>query len=131
MMHNDQGTQLNEGLAVTPATISAASTPSPERHSIDDGSSNRQAAGSNDKPKPHKPPVPLQRSVYIVFLTLLYAAAALYAWVITCILTHRPIGGTDYGTGLLTISFPPQALLYLQYSRSFSRIRRSSVSGSL
>jgi hypothetical protein len=32
-----------------------------------------------------------------VFLVLLYSVAALYAWVIICILTHRPIGGVGYG----------------------------------
>ncbi|RLL93255.1 hypothetical protein CFD26_101534 [Aspergillus turcosus] len=83
------------GLVETPATNSATSAPG-ERYSVDAGSSNRQDAKSDDK---HKPPktVPLQRSVYIVFLTLLYGAAALYAWVIICILTYRPIGANSYG----------------------------------
>jgi hypothetical protein len=40
--------------------------------------------------------VPLERSVYIVFLVLLYGAAALYAWATICILTHRPIGQNTY-----------------------------------
>ncbi|GFG10693.1 hypothetical protein IFM5058_05052 [Aspergillus udagawae] len=88
-MHDDQDNQLRETL-VEP-TNSAISTPGSDRHSVDDDSSNQQGAGS-DKPNPPNPSVPLQRSVYIVFLTLLYGAAALYAWVIICILTYRPIG---------------------------------------
>ncbi|GFF53994.1 hypothetical protein IFM51744_08247 [Aspergillus udagawae] len=93
-MHDDQDNQLRETL-VEP-TNSAISTPGSDRHSVDDDSSNQQGAGS-DKPNPPNPSVPLQRSVYIVFLTLLYGAAALYAWVIICILTYRPIGANSYG----------------------------------
>ncbi|GFF51378.1 lipase 5 [Aspergillus udagawae] len=77
-------------------TNSAISTPGSDRHSVDDDSSNQQGAGS-DKPNPPNPSVPLQRSVYILFLTLLYGAAALYAWIIICILTYRPIGANSYG----------------------------------
>lgn len=93
-----QDIRPREGLVVTLITTSGTSTPGPERQSVDDESSNREGAGSNDKPEPPKPSIPLQRSVYIVFLTLPYGAAALYAWAIICILTHRPIGGIDYGT---------------------------------
>ncbi|PIG81868.1 hypothetical protein AARAC_003675 [Aspergillus arachidicola] len=71
----------------SPATISPVSTYSPEDHSVD----------SNDQPIRPKSSVPLKRSVYVVYLTLLYGAAALYAWVIICILVHRPIGGKGYG----------------------------------
>ncbi|GFF23532.1 hypothetical protein IFM61606_08860 [Aspergillus udagawae] len=93
-MHNDQDNQLRETL-VEP-TNSAISTPGSDRHSVHDDSSNQQVAGS-DKPNPPNPSVPLQRSVYIVFLTLLYGAAALYAWVIICIITYHPIGANSYG----------------------------------
>jgi hypothetical protein len=91
---NDQDNQLRETL-VEP-TNSAISTPGSDRHSVHDDSSSQQVAGS-DKPNPPNPSVPLQRSVYTVFLTLLYGAAALYAWVIICILTYRPIGANSYG----------------------------------
>ncbi|GIK06324.1 hypothetical protein Aspvir_001971 [Aspergillus viridinutans] len=94
-MHDDQDNQLRESL-VEP-TNSAISTPGYDRHPVDDGSSNQQGAGSDDKPNPPNPSVPLQRSVYTVLLTLLYGAAALYAWVIICILTDRPIGANSYG----------------------------------
>lgn len=46
-----------------------------------------------------KPPgsIPLRRSLYTVPMVLLYGGAAIYAWVIICILKDRPIGGRDYG----------------------------------
>ncbi|RHZ46411.1 uncharacterized protein CDV56_100990 [Aspergillus thermomutatus] len=100
-MHDDQDDQLRKSLIETPAMNSATSTPGPERYSVDNGSSNKQGAGNDDKPKPPRPSVPLKHSVYIVFLTLLYGAAALYAWVIICILTYHPIGANGYGHGEL------------------------------
>jgi hypothetical protein len=51
----------------------------------------------NDKAKPPERSIPLERSVYPVLLTLLYGGAAVYAWVVICILNHRPIGGESYG----------------------------------
>lgn len=68
-MHDYQDDQLRTSLVETPATNLATSAPGPERYSVDAGSSNWQDAESNDKHKPLKT-VPLQRSVYIVFLTL-------------------------------------------------------------
>jgi hypothetical protein len=108
-----QDVQLGESVIETPATISAPSTPGPERHSVDDGSSTGQGTESNDKPKPLAASVPLRRSVYPVLLTLLYGSAAVYAWVIICILNHRPIGGVSYGQAEVTAVLnnpPPNAL---------------------
>lgn len=85
------------GLLATPATaISPPSTPRADRHSEDGSPCNPQDAGNDNELKPRAPSVPLERSVYIVFLVLLYGAAALYAWVTICILTHRPIGRNTY-----------------------------------
>lgn len=107
-----QDIQLRESLVETPATFSSLSTPGPERYSVDDGSSTHQGAGSNDKPKPPQASAPLYRSVYPVFLTLLYGAAALYAWVVICILNYRPIGGQSYGPDEVDYirSHPPKSL---------------------
>jgi hypothetical protein len=41
-----------------------------------------------------------------VVLVLLYSGAALYAWVIICILTHRPINGIGYGIDQLNSPYP-------------------------
>ncbi|KAF7134168.1 hypothetical protein CNMCM5793_005847 [Aspergillus hiratsukae] len=95
-MHDDQDNQPKTSLVETPATNSATSAPGPGRYSLDASSSKRQDAESDANNKPPKT-APLQRSIYIVFLTLLYGAAALYAWVIICILTYRPIGASSYG----------------------------------
>ncbi|OBT85064.1 hypothetical protein VE02_07335 [Pseudogymnoascus sp. 03VT05] len=112
-MHDDRPssiTRLQDGqrgknVARTMDASSDTDTPSPEPHSADDGpeghsidnSTSHQGAVSTDNPTRPPPSIPLQRSVYIVFLTLLYGAAALYAWVTICILTSRPIGGISYG----------------------------------
>lgn len=112
-MHNDQPsttTQLQdvqdtERLAESPATISPASTPDRDPISEDDGSSEQKDALGNDNPKPLKPSVPLRRSIYMIFLTMLYGAAALWSWAIICILTHRPIGGIGYGLNELNDIF--------------------------
>lgn len=91
-----QDVQPSSSLLATPTMISPPSTPGSDRHSVDGNSSYLRDAGSDDERKPPAPSVPLERSVYIVFLVLLYGAAALYAWVIICILTHRPIGRNTY-----------------------------------
>jgi hypothetical protein len=39
----------------------------------------------------------LHRSKYTIVIALFYAALALYAWVLTCILTYKPIGARHYG----------------------------------
>lgn len=39
----------------------------------------------------------LHRSAYVLILVLLYSGLALFAWVVTCILTHRPITAKHYG----------------------------------
>lgn len=96
-----QDIPLRERLTATPATITAIATPDLDRLSVKDGSSDRRGPESNDKPEPLNTSVALQRSIYIVFLTILYGATALYAWVIICILTDHPIGGTSYGLGEL------------------------------
>ncbi|RJE26359.1 hypothetical protein PHISCL_01332 [Aspergillus sclerotialis] len=92
---NPQDPQPRESVPVSPVTTST-SQHGPERQSVDDVS-NQEHTENNDKPDPPKPSVSLQRSVYVVPLVLLYAAAALYSWVIICILTNRPIGGIGYG----------------------------------
>nr|GAT61411.1 predicted protein [Mycena chlorophos] len=43
----------------------------------------------------------LRRSPSIMYSTLFYIALALYAWVVTCILSHRPIGANHYGVDVL------------------------------
>ena len=99
-MHDDLDDHFRENLVATPSPPSPISTPDPEpqRVQIDDGKvSDWQNTESNDESYPTNPSVPLQRSGYIVFFTLLYGAAALYSWVIICILTHRPIGAHGYG----------------------------------
>jgi hypothetical protein len=97
----NQDIPLRERLAATPAAIAARATPNPDQLSVRDGSSGQRGPGRNDKPDRLITSVALQRSIYIVFLTFLYGAAALYAWVIICILTDHPIGGTSYGLGEL------------------------------
>ncbi|KAI0966345.1 hypothetical protein F4678DRAFT_299914 [Xylaria arbuscula] len=49
----------------------------------------------------NSPSAKLDHSVWIVFATLGYLALALYAWVITCILTYRPIGPHHYGVDIV------------------------------
>lgn len=38
----------------------------------------------------------LRRAPHIVFLTLCYAAISVYAWVVLCILSYKPIGAPSY-----------------------------------
>jgi hypothetical protein len=52
---------------------------------------------STDKHTPPPTSILPHRSVYIIFLALIYGAATLNAWVTICILTFRPIGGLSYG----------------------------------
>ena len=128
-MHDDhtslttqlQDVRSRERLNETPVTISAPSTSGPEPHSEDDNLSTQQCTESNHEPKPPKPSVPLRRSVYPVFLVLLYSGAALYAWVIICILTHRPIGGEGYGLDQLnsTLAQPQSGIIVPEYLNSF------------
>lgn len=110
MMHDNQShstdeiqdVQPSKSSVATPAVILAGSTPGSERHSLDGSNHESHSVDRvNDELKPPNSSVLLQRSVYIVFLVLLYAAAALYAWVIICILAHRPIDGKAYGGDIL------------------------------
>lgn len=65
--------------------------------------------------KEPKPSAALTRSLFIVLFALLYGAAALFAWATTCILTQRPIGGTDYGLSVYdTIDKPSNLGLGLE-----------------
>ncbi|KAJ5175919.1 uncharacterized protein N7482_001796 [Penicillium canariense] len=127
-MHDDpssttqlQDVRCREKLTETPATISAPSTFGPEPHSEEDSLSTQQCTESNHEPKPPKPSVPLRRTVYPVFLVLLYSGAALYAWVIICILTHRPIGGIGYGLDQLnsTLAHPHLGISVPKYLNDF------------
>lgn len=66
---------------------------------------NRSIQGVNQEPLPgaDKQPPPstrLHRSSYVFLLVTLYAGFALFAWVVTCILTHRPITTQHYGEWL-------------------------------
>ena len=79
---------------MSPVTTST-SQHGPEPQAVED--TPNQEHTENNKPNPPTPSVSLGRSVYIVLLVLLYAAAALYSWVVICILTDRPIGGIGYG----------------------------------
>lgn len=102
-----QDVQPSKSSVATPAVILAGSTPGSERHSVDESIHKHHSVDRiNDELKPPNSSVPLQRSVYIVFLVLLYAAAALYAWVIICILTHRPIDGKAYGEDIWQHALP-------------------------
>lgn len=87
----------NKELTQPPAATSAPSKHDREPHSEDDNISTMQRAEKNQEFLSIEPSVPLQRTIYPVFLVLVYSAAALYAWVIICILSHRPIGGVGYG----------------------------------
>lgn len=51
------------------------------------------------KKPPSRPPpsTTLHRSAYVLILVLLYAGLAVFAWVVTCILTFRPITAKHYG----------------------------------
>lgn len=71
-----QDVKLRKSLIVTPAMVSATPMPGPERHSVENGFSSRQGAGSDNKRNSPKPTGPMQRSVYIVFLTLLYGGGS-------------------------------------------------------
>lgn len=95
-LHNDQLENYQSGERLTaPSESVSASTPSLESRSKDP--STEQRNHENCEPGTRKPSVPLQRTVYPVGIVLIYSAAALYAWVIICILSHRPIGGKTYG----------------------------------
>lgn len=61
-------------------------------------SSQQNLSRSKDTTYKSSPSITLKRSLYIVLLVLLYSGAAIYAWVIICILKDHPIGGTGYGT---------------------------------
>lgn len=137
---NPQNTQAGESVPVSPVTTST-SAPAPERLIVDYVSLNQEHPENSDKPSPPKPSTPLQRSVYVVFLVLLYAIAALYSWVIICILTHRPIGGISYGIEQYnyTAYHPPKhALDYTQvayldifFSKSERYLRAARIIQSL
>ena len=43
----------------------------------------------------------LHRSTYVILLVLLYAALAIFAWVVTCILTVHPLTTTTYTANLV------------------------------
>lgn len=53
---------------------------------------------------PAQPWVLLSKSRYILFLVLLYMAAALFSWIVMCILTSRPITTAHYGLWFLPVS---------------------------
>lgn len=79
----------NEELTEPHDTTSAPSNHDPGSHSED--------AEKTQEVKPPEPSVPLKRTIYPVFLVLVYSTAAIYSWTIICILTYRPIGGVGYG----------------------------------
>ncbi|KAJ7051148.1 hypothetical protein C8F01DRAFT_1175969 [Mycena amicta] len=80
----------------------------------------------------------LRRSPSIIFSTLFYITLAVYAWVVTCILAHRPIGANHYGVDVLNSDnngwgwIGPKAYhaLYLNSAKHFraARILQSVVS---
>lgn len=108
-MHDGQDAQLRSSSVAASSGISVTFTPGLEGGVADDGSSSLESARGystsnlRTMPKPHSQKdcvcgtFQLERSVYMVYLTLLYGAAAMYSWAIICILTHRPIGGKSYG----------------------------------
>ncbi|KAJ5494553.1 hypothetical protein N7463_010640 [Penicillium fimorum] len=125
---------LSEGLLETRATILAIPTPTLS-HSRGISSSNSQHA-SKDEVNDQNNSVPLQRSVYMVFLVLLYGVAAIYAWAIICILTYRPIGGTYYGMDELNeipedYSYVPTEDLAIFFARSEKYLRAARIVQSL
>ena len=87
-----------------------------------------------------KPPssAKLHRSVYVLCLVFLYMALALFAWIVTCILTIRPITAKHYGVWIWTEDNnnygwgPAESLrpLYLQNESWFqaARVMQSIVS---
>lgn len=118
---------------------SVAPVSSTERES----SSPRQRPDTKDTYQHSSPSVPLKRSIYIVPLVLLYGGAALYAWVIICILKDRPIGGTGYGataydevqnnpTDAMRRSYPnAHSYLAALFTKSESYLRAARVVQSL
>jgi hypothetical protein len=51
----------------------------------------------NNQPFQSSHATKLRRSAYVLLLVLLYSAAALFAWTITCILSFRPLTANHYG----------------------------------
>ena len=72
-------------------TISRSSTPS-----VDETTKKLSAADSLAT-KNHISSTTLHRSAYPLLLVTLYSTAALFAWIITCILSQRPITVGHYG----------------------------------
>ncbi|KAJ7074106.1 hypothetical protein C8F01DRAFT_1272425 [Mycena amicta] len=73
----------------------------------------------------------LWRSPSILFWTLFYIILAVYAWVVTCVLTHRPIGPKHYGVDILNaddngwgwIGAKAYHALYIDSARHFKAAR--------
>ena len=57
------------------------------------------SSSTQSKPEPdfERHSARLHSSVYIVIITLGYICLATFAWVVTCILTYKPIGARHYG----------------------------------
>jgi hypothetical protein len=62
----------------------------------------------------------LRRAPHGVFLTLAYAAIALFAWVVLCILVHRPIGAQSY-----SVNFQSEASLQIYLDGTTSKFIQS------
>jgi hypothetical protein len=79
--------------------------------SIDNHSQATSASQDGKREKPDEVPSrELERFSLILFATLIYAVVALLAWVITCILVHRPINAQRYGQQPGVFSDFPQEL---------------------
>jgi hypothetical protein len=69
-----------------------------------------------DKSVSSAPAVTLHRSGYIVFMVVIYASLALTAWILTCLLTFRPITTKHYGYNVRVSYSEP--LLKAKYDKS-------------
>ena len=56
---------------------------------------------AKEQPSQRPPSTTLHRSVYVLILVLLYMSMAVFAWVVTCILTFRPITARHYGAWIV------------------------------
>jgi len=71
---------------------------------------------------PSVPSAGLHRSSYVIYLVLLYAALAVFAWVVTCVQTYRPLTVGHYGVDVGDSGYT-QAL----YTRNEQYFRASRV----
>ncbi|GAW22640.1 hypothetical protein ANO14919_121820 [Xylariales sp. No.14919] len=91
----DEGLSVTSGVVTPPNGETQADTilrMQSNRENEAEDQKERLISGATEPPSTN-----LNRSVWIVIATLGYIILALYAWVITAVLTYRPIGPSHYG----------------------------------